>query len=123
MASPPALTDDVAAAYHAARYAIVDPFPSLPPALLGSAEIYDYVSMTRMLCPFYPDSLKSASYEAHIGGSLIWWDEQGKRHDRQIVRGDPCVLLENSITFVQVEPKFRLPNCICSTRLNDRFPV
>ncbi len=38
-----------------------DPFPSIPRALLSSAEIFEYARVTRMLCPFYKNSLKSAS--------------------------------------------------------------
>ncbi len=39
-----------------------DPFPEIPPSLLNSADIHDYVRMTGMLQPFYPHKLKSASY-------------------------------------------------------------
>ena len=63
-----------------------------------------------MLFPFYPVALKSASYEVHIGGELIRWDEHGTKYETRVERGEPLILLPNSITFVEVEPKFRLPN-------------
>ncbi|QWG13410.1 hypothetical protein KMZ29_01265 [Bradyrhizobium sediminis] len=101
--------DDEAAA-RATTYEQNDPFPSIPRALLSSVEIDDYARVTGMLFPFFPKALKSASYEAHIGGSAIWWDEKGKRIERTVKRGEQLVLEANSIVFVQVEPTFRLPD-------------
>src|SRR3984957_8874012 len=114
-----ALDDDDAAA-RAQVHAHVDPFRSVPCALLSSAEIYDYALITGMLHPFYPEALKSASYEAHIGGQCVWWDQNGERHEETIIRGDRCILPANSIKFVQVEPKFRLPDYI-AVRFNLRI--
>src|SRR5271165_2362621 len=82
-------TDDPDAAVRAARYANEDPLSSVPCALLSSAEIHDYPRITGMLFPFNPDSLKSASYEAHIGGEFIRWDERDHKHECQVRRGDP----------------------------------
>jgi hypothetical protein len=113
-------TDDDDAAARAALHSEIDPFRSVPSALLSSAEIHDYARVTGMLSPFYPDALKSASYEAHIGGSVIWWDEHDCRKQKEVGRGDPCSLLPNSITFVEVEPVFRLPNYI-AVRFNLRI--
>ena len=101
--------DDEAAA-RATTYEQNDPFPSIPRALLSSVEIDDYARVTGMLFPFFPKALKSASYEAHIGGSAISWDEKGKRIERTVKRGEQLVLEANSIVFVQVEPTFRLPD-------------
>ncbi len=97
-----------------------DPFPSIPRALLSSAEISDYARVTGMLHPFCEERLNSASYEAHLGRSFIIWDESGKRIEKTIKRGDPCKLPANSIAFVQVEPKFRLPHYI-ALRFNLRI--
>jgi deoxycytidine triphosphate deaminase/uncharacterized protein YoxC len=88
--------------------------------LLSSAEVHDYARLTGMLSPFYPDHLKSASYEDHIGGQCIWWDENGQRQERNVVRGTRFVLRANSITFVQAEPIFRLPDYI-AVRFNLRI--
>lgn len=96
----------------AKEYLNKDPFPSCPRALLSSAEIHDYARVTAMLHPFYPDALKSASYQARIGGEFIRWDKEGKKETGIITPGDVFVLPENSISFVQTEPKFRLPHYI-----------
>jgi deoxycytidine triphosphate deaminase len=112
-------TDRDDAAARAARFSNQDPLPDVPCSLLSSAEIYDYARLTGMLHPFYQDSLKSASYEAHLGGEVILWDEHGK-HKIQVVRGDTLILKANSITFAQVEPEFRLPNYI-AIRFNLRI--
>jgi len=113
-------SDDDDAARRAAMLAHRDPFPSVPCSLLSSAAIHDYVRLTGMLHPYYPTALKSASYEAHITGRFIWWDEHDRKHDNEIGRGDPCVLPANSITFVQAEPLFRLPDYI-AVRFNLRI--
>ena len=105
-------SDNDDAARRAAMFAHQDPLPSVPCSLLSSAEIHDYMRLTGMLHEYYPGALKSASYEAHIAGRFIWWDEHYRKHDEEIGRGDPCVLPANSITFVQVEPIFRLPDYI-----------
>lgn len=90
-----------------------DPFPSIYPALLNSADISDYVRLSGMLFPFHPEKLKSASYEAALKGECIEWDSSGER--RQIILTSPndtFTLKKNSIAFVQVEPFFRLPDYI-----------
>lgn len=114
-----AATDNEARA-RADLYRQVDPFPEVKQALLSSAEITDYVRETAMLFPFYPDALKSASYQANIGGQLVYWNEDKNRVNGTIERGTPCVVPKNSITFVQVEPTFRLPHYI-ALRFNLRI--
>ena len=93
-----------------------DPFPEIRPSLLNSADIYDYVRLTGMLFPFDADPkvLKSASYEAAISGRCVWWDAtKDEQFEVQLNReGDEFLLGANSIAFVQVEPKFRLPDYI-----------
>jgi deoxycytidine triphosphate deaminase len=105
-------TSEAEASARAAKFLAYDPFPSVPLSLLSSAEIHDYVRVTGLLHPFNSSGLKSASYEAHIGGEFIRWDENGNRVDREIKKGSRCVLPANSLTFVQVEPYLRLPNYI-----------
>jgi deoxycytidine triphosphate deaminase len=91
-----------------------DPFPQIPPALLNSADIMDYVATTGMIYPFHTkeEKLKSASYEVDLLGTIVFWDEQGEQVEKQICRGDTFVLRRNSIAFVQVEPVFRIPDYI-----------
>lgn len=91
----------------------VDPFPEIPPALLNSADVYDYVRLASILHPFDLSKLKSASYEAGIRGRCIWWDDKGRRQTKNLGKdADEFTLFANSIAFVQVEPKFRLPDYI-----------
>lgn len=97
-----------------------DPFPKIPTALLSSAEIEAYARVTAMLDPFDLKSLKSASYEAHIGGRFILWDENGKRIEKLVGRNEIITLPANSISFIQVEPEVRLPDYI-AIRFNLRI--
>ncbi len=91
----------------------IDPFPEIPPALLNSADTYDYVRIASILHPFDLNKLKSASYEAGIKGRCIWWTEKGERQSINLgVDANEFILFANSIAFVQVEPTFRLPDYI-----------
>jgi len=54
-------TTDQDAKLRANRFKDEDPFPSIPRALLSSAEIYDYARVTGMLFPFYAESLAHSS--------------------------------------------------------------
>lgn len=120
MSSPPfedypdfARTDEEAARRFELAKSI-DPFPEIQPSLLNSADINDYVRTTGMLHPFDITKLKSASYEAAIRGRCIWWDDSGKQCEVWLEEGrdEEFTLGPNSITFVQVEPFFRLPDYI-----------
>lgn len=97
-----------------------DPYPSIPPSLLNSADIWDYVVATGMLFPFYEADLKSASYQIKLLGEAIYWDEEGKKHSKSIQPGDEFELGANSIAFVTTEPIFRLPDYI-AIRFNLRI--
>jgi deoxycytidine triphosphate deaminase len=104
------------------RYADVDPFPSIPPALLNSAEIADYVSATGMIFPFDQthEKLKLASYEVDLGGPYVYWDETGARISDEIGPGEPFELKSMSIAFVSLAPMFRVPNYL-ALRFNLRI--
>lgn len=91
-----------------------DPFPSIPPALLNSADIADYVAATGMICPFNDSNgrLKSASYRVDILGECMYWDENGKEEKLDIQPNEKLILEPNSIVFVAVQPTFRIPDYI-----------
>lgn len=112
--------DETEAARRAEQFQSKDPFPSVPLALLSSAEIYDYVRVTAMLHPFHENNLKSASYQARAGGKYLIWKPDGKRETKEVKIGQPIILPRNSISFVQTEPTFRLPNYI-AIRFNLRI--
>lgn len=116
----PFFENDAEAETRFERHESSDPFPNVLPALLNSADIFDYVLATGMLAPFYPTRLKSASYEAALVGPLVYWDAKGEAQHLDLHRGDPFVLEKNSIAFVTVEPKFRIPDYI-ALRFNLRI--
>lgn len=89
-----------------------DPFPSIAPALLNSAHIADYVFTTGMISPFHPERLKSASYEVPLLGPYVYVDNKGRKKTGVLKEGDEITVAKNSITFLTVEPTFRLPDYI-----------
>ena len=97
-----------------------DPFPLIPPALLNSADIADYVLRTGMIYPFNPGRLGPASYEMAFSGEYIYWDEKGNKIFNYVDATDKKLILrKNSITYVSVKEKFRLPHYI-AVRFNLR---
>ncbi len=94
------------------EYKSKDPFPDILPALLNSADIYDYVAVTAMIHPFDPEKLKSASYAVPILGKVVYWDENNEKQVEIINKGDEFILRQNSIAFVTIEPMLRLPDYI-----------
>jgi deoxycytidine triphosphate deaminase len=102
-------TSDAEAAERAAKFLKSDPFPSIPMSLLSSAEIDDYARATSLLYPFDSRGLKTASYEVHIGGEFTYWNGEGRRIDQAVTKGSPCVFPANSVSFIQLEPYFRVP--------------
>lgn len=108
----------------------VDPFPDIPKALLSKEHIKQYVQATAMLYPFYKDDenrLKVASYEAWPK-TFIRWGSDGLRvvshiktaEEKERYKRDGYELPANSITFVQIESKIRLPYYI-ALRFNLRI--
>ena len=99
----------------------IDPFRRLPPSLLSASHIEAYVRATGMLSIFNRSALKSASYEVKLRGEVIYWDEEGVKQCTQVDDTTRVLTLPaNSITFVQVEPYFRLPPYI-AIRFNLRI--
>ncbi|MBL0746725.1 hypothetical protein [Nocardioides baculatus] len=90
----------------------IDPFPDIRPALLNSADIVDYVAQTGMIYPFHPEKLKSASYEVALVGDYVYIDENGDKQSGTLAKGQEITIRKNSITFLTVEPFFRLPDYI-----------
>lgn len=87
-----------------------DPYPEIEAALLNSADILAYVKCTSMLEPFDPTKLKGASYDVPIEGKVIYWDENGVKTEKYLIKnGDYFELSPNSIAFVTMQPYFRIP--------------
>jgi deoxycytidine triphosphate deaminase len=95
-----------------------DPFPGIPPALLNSADIYDYIRVTGMLWPFesteqqLEKKLKSGSYEIDFAGDLHYCDELGRYRVTRIAHSEEFILPKNSIVYLWLETQFRLPDYI-----------
>jgi deoxycytidine triphosphate deaminase len=94
------------------KYKSKDPFLEIAPALLNSADIYDYVAATGMVYPFDAGKLKSASYSVPILGKVVYWNEHNEKIVEDIKRGEEFVLRPNSIAFVTIEPMLRIPDYI-----------
>ena len=92
----------------------IDPFPDIPPALLNSADIHRYIKATDMIYPYYKNERKSASYAVGIAGKCIYWDENGIKQTTKLSskKNKKFTLHPNSIAFVELEPKFKLPDYI-----------
>jgi len=113
------IRDDAEAQKRYDKWQARDPFPGIQPALLHSGQIRDYILKTGMLSPFTEDDLKKikpASLEIPFEGRVVYWDENEVKYDQQVVidsgkydRPRKFSLRRNSIAFVQVKPKFRLP--------------
>src|SRR5688572_16209879 len=90
-------------------YKDLDPFPQIPPALLNSADIADYIKETGMVHPFDPTQLAGATLGLKIGGLIIYW-AKGKRIKEDIGIKKKFILKSNSIAYVSIAEELRLPN-------------
>jgi deoxycytidine triphosphate deaminase len=113
-------------------FSAVDPFPDVPAALLSSADLLDYVAATGMVSPFRIDlqalgsNLKPATYGVPLLGKYVYWEQVRRdetdalediRYDKkigQLGEGEELTLWPNTITYVELEPFFRLPRYIAA---------
>jgi len=105
-------SDDKEAAEKFLLYKSKDPFPNIYPALLNSADIDDYIRTTGMISPYDSEFIKSASYEILLEGKIYYWDEDNKDCSKEINKGDTFELKKNSIVYVSLKAKFRIPDYI-----------
>jgi deoxycytidine triphosphate deaminase len=115
---------DEEAAGRFARNRGVDPFPTIHPALLNTADLLDYVAETGMIYPFEvpPDDpselLKPASCGIRLAGHYVYWDTgpdgEAVKVEGTLVSGQELVLKKNSIVYVTLEPMLRLPDYIAA---------
>jgi deoxycytidine triphosphate deaminase len=120
--------DDETIVKRADFYQAVDPFPDVEPALLSTPDILDYAAATGMIHPFrvdaadYTVTLKPATYGVPLLGKYAYWRPgyaqsaagDDSRVDGELAEGDELTLLPNTITFVTLEPRFRLPSYIAA---------
>jgi deoxycytidine triphosphate deaminase len=106
----------------------LDPFPKIAPALLNTADLLKYIARTGMIYPFYADpknphaALKPASYAITVGGPYLYWREPDPETDgveAELVQGvlrdgEQLTLTKNSIVYVTLSPKFRVPDYLAA---------
>lgn len=118
--------DDAEAGGRFQQYQNRDPLSVVPPALLNAGDIYDYARITGMIYPFATDErklkekLKPSSYELDFLGTVHYVDEKGGYQRIAINRNTPFILKKNSIVYVSLACKFRLPTYI-AMRFNLRI--
>ena len=96
-----------------------DPLSGIEPALLNSEDITRYVKEGCLLEEedFRLDRLKPASYEMRLLGTLYDWElkhERLERRSREIVDGEDVQLNRNSITYLWIQERLRLPEYIAA---------
>jgi deoxycytidine triphosphate deaminase len=120
--SLPASEEEARARFEATKSA--DPFPEIPPALLNTADLLDYIAATGMIYPFeVPDppekTLKPASCAIPVGGEWIYWPPTSESDDPAgnsgvLEPGKDLWLKPNSIVYVTLAPEFRIPDYIAA---------
>lgn len=119
-----------------------DPFPQIPPALLNSADIREYVRRIGMIYPFHEDDLLGATYTVRLNGMCVYYEEKNgeeptkrifcvgedtpdlphaRENRKKMEIRDKLILEPNSITFVTLEPVFQVPDYI-ALRFNLKIP-
>ncbi len=108
------------------RWKSEDPYPEIEPALLNSADLFDYLATTGMVHPLeinplkVDEMLKPASCGIRIGGECVYWTYESGREDptvKRTVELDANGVLElpaNSIVYASVAPTIRLPDYIAA---------
>ena len=96
-----------------------DPFPDIAPSLLNSADIFRYAREGCLVHPFrFEDEFHNpATYTMSFLGTLHSWVQEGKRRRPQttlIEKGKLIELPANSISYLETEEEFRLPQYIAA---------
>lgn len=102
-----------------------DPLPEIEPALLNSEDIRRYVDAECLLDKdsFDAERMKPASYEMRFLGTLYDWKQRNgelERRRREIVEGEDVELSKNSISYLWIKERLRLPEYIAA-RFNLRI--
>jgi deoxycytidine triphosphate deaminase len=130
MAAAPVLPDfastDLIAAARFEMWRDRDPFPTIQPTLLNSADLLDYVATVGMLSPYSvtPDTrdllVKPASCAVACTGDVFRFgfdrEKQAivEKARHRLEPGTALVLPANSITYLQLGTPFRIPDYIAA---------
>lgn len=101
------------------RFAIIDPYPEIAPALLHAGHLASYAVTTGMIRPFEVEDLgKPATYLVRLEGAVRFLDAKGKLNrfylSRNEIRGelevrDRFILEPNGLCYVTLRPRFQIP--------------
>jgi len=91
-----------------------DPFDDIFPSMLTAEQITNYARVTGLIFQFDEKFLKGATYEVGISGDAFSWNGDGTKNilPVQNSKQNEVILAPNSITFVETDVEFRLPNYI-----------
>ena len=105
----------------------IDPYPAVEPSLLNSADIIRYANKGCLVHPFNQDKdlLNPATYTIRFLGTLYSWEQEGGARcicETPIFKKKRVRLKANSITYLETEEHFRLPQYIAARfNLHIRF--
>ena len=92
------------------KYKSIDPFPYIDAALLNSADLLKYLLTVGIVDPFKESNLKGVTYQCTFSGEAHRFDpEKGGMKQILLSDNDELVLEKNSITYLKIEEKFRVP--------------
>lgn len=94
------------------EFSMIDPFPSIAPALLNPWDVTKYVHKTGMIYPFDADDLKTVTYKILLYGDIYYWENNEQktvRFDRNATTQNTFTLKPNSIIYVHLDTVFRVP--------------
>ncbi|GHV83826.1 hypothetical protein AGMMS50212_11660 [Spirochaetia bacterium] len=113
------------------KYSSKDPFNNIAPALLNGADVISYANQIGMLEPFCDKQVDGVTYDVKLEGKVRYWyydkNNNIKKSDAYIVaegkkvndkdigklkRISRLTLMPNSITYITLEPMFRMPHYI-----------
>ena len=105
-------------------YLATDYFDDIKPSLLNSDDIHRYASIGWLVTEYDKRQLLPAGYRLRFLGDLIFWKRtQGGEYQREqveVIVGQPITLFHNSIAYLHMKEKFRLPQYIAA-RFNLRI--
>lgn len=92
------------------KYREHDPFPEVGDTLLNSVDIVKYCMTTGMITPFRIEEVKGVTYTCHFSGKYFYWDGKADSLEKKTEADSPELLLRpNSITYLEIEELFRVP--------------
>jgi deoxycytidine triphosphate deaminase len=91
------------------RYRSSDPFPGITPALLNSADVFDYINTIGMVWPYEDNQLNGVTLSLRVGDLAVYWNEQNEKIRKDIKADGEFRLKSNSIAYIQILEELRLP--------------